>query len=52
MGTFDSNEDCKILCPRLFEVIYDMIGLAKEQIHILMGPVMPFQMGHEGYMLN
>ena len=52
MNVFDSSENCESLCPKLFEAVMRLSGLPKEQIHILMGPVEPFQMGHEGEMLG
>ena len=51
MNVFDSLENCEIPCPKLFEAVMRLSGLPKEQIHILMGPVEPFQMGHNGEML-
>ena len=52
LRTFDSKDDCKVLCPKLFEAVIKLSGLTKEQIHILMGPVEPLQMGHEGAILG
>ena len=52
MNVFDSPENCESLCPKLFEAVMRLIGLSKEQIHILIGPVEPFQMGHNGEMLG
>ena len=48
---FDSKDDCDFLCPKLFEAVISSSGLTKQQIHILMGPLEPFQMGHEGKIL-
>ena len=50
--TFDSKDDCKTLCPEMFEVVSKITGLTNEQIHILMGPLNPMQMGHEGAILG
>ena len=50
--TFDDKEDCKTLCPKMFDVVMKHTGLSKEQIHILMGPLNPMQMGHEGQILG
>lgn len=50
--TFDSKDDCKTLCPQMFEVVSKITGLTNEQIHILMGPLNPMQMGHEGAILG
>ena len=52
MNVFDSQDNCESLCPKLFEAVMRLIGLSKEQIHILIGPVEPFQMGHNGEMLG
>ena len=52
MNVFDSSKSCESLCPELFEAVMRLSGLPKEQIHILMGPVEPFKMGHEGEMLG
>ena len=50
--TFDSKDNCKELCPKLFDAVIKLSGLTKEQIHILMGPLEPLQMGHEGAILG
>ena len=48
---FDLKDDCKVICKKLFDSVIKLSGLTKEQIHILMGPVEPLQMGHEGAIL-
>ena len=50
--TFDEKDECKRLCPLLFDVVTKLSGLSKEQVHILMGPLPPLQMGHDGAILG
>ena len=48
LKAFDSKEDCGNLIPKIFEKVTNLSGLSKEQIHILVGPVTPFQIGVNG----
>ena len=48
LKVFDSKEDCANLIPKMFEKVTSLSGLSKEQIHILIGPVAPFQLGVNG----
>ena len=50
LKAFDEKEDCANLIPKIFEKVTHLSGLTQEQIHILVGPVAPFQIGVNGAM--
>ena len=48
LKVFDKNEDCKKLCPILFDIVSKLFELKNDQIHILMGPIDPLKFGVNG----